>query len=159
MNLHAQDIMSKKLITVSGETSLLETMNLMSERRIRHMPVVDEFSNIVGIVSQRDLNMSFPAIMDASAAPIKLFMNSPVKYIEQSTPIRKVIFKMLEDKISCVIVGNDQKDAVGIITTDDLLWHLAELLNKETENHRSLWDVSRLQTIGELASKLSDVGI
>lgn len=159
MNQEARDIMTKKLITVSSETSLLNTINLMSERRIRHMPVVDEFSKIVGIVSQRDLNMSLPAILDTSKAPIKLFMNSPVQYIEQSTPIRKVIFKMLEDKISCVIVGNDQNDAVGIITTDDLLWHLAEMLNTKNENHRSLWDVAHLQTIGELASKLSDVGI
>lgn len=159
MTLHAKDIMTKKLITVSGETSLVDTMSLMSERRIRHMPVVDEFSKVVGIVSQRDLQMSFPAIMNATEAPIKLFMTSPVKYLDQDTTLRKVIFRMLENKISCVVVGNDQADAVGIITTDDILWYFAELLNDENEKHRTFWDIAKLQTIGEVARRLADVGI
>lgn len=159
MTLYAKDIMSKKLITVSAETTLNETMDLMSEKRIRHMPVVDENLTVIGIVSQRDLSMSFPAIMNATGAPIKHFMTTPVKYMDESTPVRSLIFKMLENKISCVIVGNDQENAVGIITTDDLLWYFAELLKNDSEKHRSFFDITSLQTIGEVANKLSNIGI
>ncbi len=159
MGLKALDIMTRNLITVSDETSLLKTLDLMSEHRIRHMPVVDKHLKVVGIVSQRDLHMSFPAIFDASEAPIKLFMTSPVKYLAQETPIRNVIFKLLENKISSVMVGNDQDDAVGIITTDDILWFFAEALKDESEKNRSFWDFASKQTIGELTRKLSDTVI
>ncbi len=159
MTQNAHEVMSHKLITVSSETSLLGTLEIMAEHRIRHLPVVDENLNVVGMVSQRDLSLSFLSSMDVDEVPIKLFMSAPVEYLDQQTSIRKVIFKMLEKKISCVVISGENKDAIGLITTDDLLWYLAHLLEDETEKNRSLWDIANLQTIGEVARRLSDIGI
>jgi CBS domain-containing protein len=48
------EVMSKDLITVQPDTSLREAARIMTERWIRHLPVL-EGSRLVGIVSQRDL--------------------------------------------------------------------------------------------------------
>jgi CBS domain-containing protein len=49
-----QDIMSTKLITVSPDNTVEECMNLMSGRRIRHLPVL-EHGKVIGLLSIGDL--------------------------------------------------------------------------------------------------------
>jgi CBS domain-containing protein len=53
-NTAVRDIISSPLITVPPETTIEECMALMTRRRIRHLPVVDN-SEIVGLVSIGDL--------------------------------------------------------------------------------------------------------
>ena len=48
------EVMSRDLITVEPGTSLREAARIMTERWIRHLPVL-EGGRLVGIVSQRDL--------------------------------------------------------------------------------------------------------
>lgn len=49
-----REIMSSPLIVASPETTVDECMALMSDRRIRHVPVVEE-GRVVGLVSIGDL--------------------------------------------------------------------------------------------------------
>jgi CBS domain-containing protein len=49
-----REIMSSPLVVVTPETTVDECMALMTDRRIRHLPVVDD-GEIVGLVSIGDL--------------------------------------------------------------------------------------------------------
>ena len=49
-----REIMSSPLVVVSPETEIDECMAVMTDRRIRHLPVVDD-SEVVGIVSIGDV--------------------------------------------------------------------------------------------------------
>ena len=49
-----RDIMSSPLIVVSPETEIDECMAVMTDRRIRHLPVVED-GDVVGIVSIGDV--------------------------------------------------------------------------------------------------------
>jgi signal-transduction protein with cAMP-binding, CBS, and nucleotidyltransferase domain len=49
-----REIMSAPLVVATLETTIDECMALMTDRRIRHVPVVDE-GNVVGLVSIGDL--------------------------------------------------------------------------------------------------------
>jgi CBS domain-containing protein len=49
-----RDIMSSPVITVSPETSVQTCMQLMTEKRVRHLPVADG-GRIIGMVSIGDL--------------------------------------------------------------------------------------------------------
>jgi CBS domain-containing protein len=52
--IHVSEVMSKDLVTVGPGTSLREAAKIMTDRWIRHLPVVDG-GELVGIISQRDL--------------------------------------------------------------------------------------------------------
>ena len=48
------DIMIKQVLTVNPSTSITECMRTMTDRRVRHLPVLDG-SNLIGILSIGDL--------------------------------------------------------------------------------------------------------
>jgi CBS domain-containing protein len=50
-----RDIMSAPIIYVSPETSIEQCMAVMTERRIRHLPVLDEDHDVVGLISIGDV--------------------------------------------------------------------------------------------------------
>ena len=51
----AGDCMTSPVVTVTPETDLDACVNLMEERQIRRVPVVDEGGRLVGIVAQSDV--------------------------------------------------------------------------------------------------------
>jgi CBS domain-containing protein len=53
-NHHVHMYMSRELVTLPSDHSPSEAARIMTERRFRHIPVVDE-GRLVGIVSIRDL--------------------------------------------------------------------------------------------------------
>jgi len=54
LNTPIQEIMTKKMITVSPDQPLEECLELMTKYYIRHLPVQDD-EKLVGIVSMRDV--------------------------------------------------------------------------------------------------------
>ena len=53
-NTSVGDIMSVEIMTATPEQTVRDCMTLMTERRIRHLPVVDE-GDVVGLISIGDL--------------------------------------------------------------------------------------------------------
>ncbi len=54
-SLKVRDLMSTRVFTCSTETSVAELMHSMTEKRIRHIPVVDALGNLLSIVSIGDV--------------------------------------------------------------------------------------------------------
>ena len=52
--MRAHQIMTRKLITVKADTPILEAANLMLQRHISGLPVVDDTGRLLGIVSEGD---------------------------------------------------------------------------------------------------------
>ena len=55
------DIMTDDLLTLPSRASLDDAIELIQENRIRHIPIVNEVEELVGIVSDRDLLWHLPA--------------------------------------------------------------------------------------------------
>ena len=51
---HVREIMSRELIIVHPEDSVMESLAIMTEKRIRHLPVM-EGSEVLGLISIGDL--------------------------------------------------------------------------------------------------------
>jgi CBS domain-containing protein len=49
------EIMSSDVIAVDGETSLQRVLELMVKHRVKSLPVVDRWHNLVGIIAREDI--------------------------------------------------------------------------------------------------------
>lgn len=70
-------VMTKKVIYASPDTTVDECMALMTQKRIRHMPVIDAQERVLGIISIGDLVKFMASEQDALIRNLE-------KYIEGS---------------------------------------------------------------------------
>jgi acetoin utilization protein AcuB len=134
------EIMTKNLTTIRLDAKLGEAWLLMQQKRIRHLPVVDETGGTVGIISDRDLQRAMrpdtPAVEFEATAHVSDFMSWPARGVLEGTPVIEVASRMLSEKVSAFLVLGNDRFAHGIVTTDDLLRLLVTLLNKDPTKAR-----------------------
>lgn len=131
-----RSVMSSQLISISEDRDVAEAETLMKINKIRHLPVVDSFNELSGIITSTDVAKSID-----KKNKIREVMSSRVRIIKQDANVKKVISQMLKFKISSMLVAKEE-DLVGIVTTDDLIQLLYELID-EDDNLKSL-EVSTL---------------
>lgn len=145
-----------KVVCIAKGSTIAEARLLMKEKRIHHLPVVDSENNIEGVLSSRDLT----DIPQYQSLPVEVLASYPVEFVTEGESLRTVALKMIEKKISSVLLTDAENAVVGIVTTNDLLFHLAELLKKEPIGEKKSWtDMDVVITVGEFFRKLSDIGI
>lgn len=151
----AKTVMKTSLVTIPLGASLIQARELMDEKRFRHLPVVKSDGEIVGILSQRDLNF----IKNPELIPVEYVMATPIVSADQNAPLRFAIFQMLQLKISSLLITGQEGVVVGIVTTDDLLGYLSKLLEDPKRPHFSISSLFDLQTVGEAIQQIADAGI
>ena len=154
MNIRLKDNMTRSLITAKKTTSAKEAYQLMQNNWIRHLPVVDDSGEyIIGMLSDRDL-LRAPTPEKA----IFEMMSAPVRSFDIDTPIRKIVQTMIDDKVSAFIVM--KKDEVaGIVTSEDMLLLLAQILNEDSSPKTILSDFLTNPLLQKSMNSLSQAGI
>jgi CBS domain-containing protein len=122
----AADIMTSPVESVSEKALLGNLIELFSEKRFRHCPVVDREKKIIGIVSDRlafkeGLANAASSKADWRDTPLRTLMVSPVLTAAPHVPIREIARVLLEERIGCMPVTTDTGEPIGIITRSDLL--------------------------------------
>jgi len=133
--MYVKELMSREVVTVDRNDDLRMVDDLMAERHVRHIPVLED-QTIAGVVSQRDL---FKASMSSTmgygqtgqraflhTVRAKEIMTHPVVTISPATPVSEAADLMLTKGIGCLPVIEDNA-LVGIVTKTDLLGHLRAL--------------------------------
>jgi CBS domain-containing protein len=69
------DIMTAQVLTVTPHTGTRACMQLMSERKIRHLPVVED-GTVQGMISIRDIMDDIIATHEATIAQLETYINS-----------------------------------------------------------------------------------
>jgi CBS domain-containing protein len=127
--MKVNEIMVKEVATLDVNDELSLANDIMRLGRIRHLPVVDG-RQLVGIISERDLFKSSLAqalgygAKDArdlmKTLRIKDVMVSGVITIPPDTELCEATKMMVEEKIGCLPVVEDNR-LVGLITETDIL--------------------------------------
>jgi len=68
-----QDIMTAKVLTVTAETRTEDCMALMSQKKIRHLPVLDG-DKVLGMISIRDLMDEIIADQEATINQLQTYI-------------------------------------------------------------------------------------
>ena len=128
--------MTQKLITTSPDTSVTDAFLLMRSHRVRHVPVV-EGDKLVGIISDRDLRR--PKWIDAlddwtsyyqidDSHSVRDIMTSNPETVRASDKILRAVKIFREQRYGALPVLDKKDDLVGILSAQDLLMALEELL-------------------------------
>ena len=135
-----RDWMTRNVIILSPETSLAEAHKLMTEKRVRRLPVVDH-DRIVGIVTLGDVRGAEPSQasslsvweMNDLLAKLKVaeIMSHDPVVIQQNVSIGEAARIMLEKKFSGLPVVDEADHLVGIITESDIFRLIANEWSKD----------------------------
>ena len=125
MLMQIKNVYSKNLITINQNADLNSAEDMMNNYNIRHLPVVDDDSNLVGLISKSDFVALKYVDSRLKAYTVKMFMSSPVKVVHKTTSVKKVAQLFIDKKINSVLVA-DEDEVIGILTSEDLIRLLAE---------------------------------
>jgi acetoin utilization protein AcuB len=128
--MSVRDRMTRKVATIRPEATLRAAAALMRDRKVRHLPVVDDMGRLVGIVTDRDLRQALfapgvlaertdlPAILDALT--VGDVMIRGVVSVRAVTTIREAARVMHERRLGALPVVEGGR-LVGILTETDVL--------------------------------------
>ena len=124
-------VMRTDVCSVSMDATLGEAMTLCSDRRIRHLPVIDDEGRLAGLMTDRDLRSyvspRIGTISENNADRETLHRRvhrimvrnvvtgSPVMTLAQAAKL------MLDKRVGCLPVVEEDQHLVGIVTLSDFL--------------------------------------
>ncbi len=124
------DIMTKNVVSISLDEKLDLVDEIMSNGEIRHMPVT-KGGRVVGVVSQRDLLRSkLSTLIDfpeedrknlLEATDVEKVMTKSVEFADPDEPVTHAATRMLEERIGCLPVVNQDHELLGLITETDVM--------------------------------------
>lgn len=143
LNLTVADEMSADPITIMPHQTLKEAYKVMYAKNIRHLPVVDQDGKVCGIISDRDIQRGmdskvastigfrFESLSLSDDKHVQDYMAWPLKMISREASLKEAASIMLHDRVSALVVVENE-EVVGIITTDDMLHTLIFLLDDKS---------------------------
>lgn len=159
--------MTPNPVVIDPETSMLDALHIMKEKKIRRLPVVAH-GKLVGIVTERDLKES----QSLKATSLSIF---ELNYLLAKTPVKEVMTKnpitvtpdttieeaaviMRDNEISGLPVVEDGK-VVGIVTETDIFDMLVKLLGFRRGIRITLYLENKIGAIADLAGIFKDLNI
>ncbi|MGE0821442.1 MAG: CBS domain-containing protein [Candidatus Binatia bacterium] len=138
--MKVKDLMQTNVAVLRDSDTLDAAEELMAVGWIRHLPVVDADSQLLGMVTQRDVfKASLSSVSRASeneqqhwlsSVRVQDVMTKEVKTVDPEAELSEAVGILLENKFGALPVVTE-KQLIGMLTETDMLHHLQQLLEKE----------------------------
>ncbi len=134
----AGDFVHGNVIYVKEEDSMKKAWQLMRDNGIRHLVVFGDGHQLTGVLSDRDVKLAMSSFIDVEDGARKVrisldpellvldYMSYPVESVGLEAPVEDLVKRLLQQKISAVVVF-DQGKVHGVISYEDLLKEYLEL--------------------------------
>jgi CBS domain-containing membrane protein len=130
-NLRVRDLMTSNAVAVGLDEPVTTIRELMSERNIRHVPVLDDDKAVVGLVSERDLlrrtfgpDADLPLSLQRdvmTAVKARDVMTWEVDTVAPDEDLASAAQAMLDNKYGCLPVVDEDMSLIGILTEADFV--------------------------------------
>ena len=126
-------IMSNDVITVNKTQTLKEVNEIITDKSIRHVPVVSG-NEVIGMLSKTDIQkISFVNTVDGNQLTTVMFdnlsieqvMTRNIKTVQQNDTIYDVAKTLSQEDFHALPVLEEEK-LVGIVTSTDLIKYLVD---------------------------------
>ncbi len=125
-----KDWMATAVLTVDANTSVMRATRIMKENNIRRLPVLSQ-GRLVGVVTDRDLKEASPSSTSdidihemyylLSEMKIKDVMTDKCITLNQDDSLEKAAMVMLNEKISGIMILDEDGNLVGLLSETDIL--------------------------------------
>jgi len=122
--------MTRNPITIEADATIIEAMHLMTERKIRRLPVMKK-GKIAGILTEKMLKDYLPSkatTLDTwelhyllSKTPVTKAMNPKPYLISPDTDLTEAAALLHDKKLNGVLVVDEKQNLIGILTTTNAL--------------------------------------
>jgi CBS domain-containing protein len=128
--MNVEEIMTTNPISVPSTATIADAWDALQSLDVRHLPVVNEDGELVGIVSDRDFGAKpLPALMTKLLGPERLPLDGPVTGIMSADvftvapddDVSNAAELMIDNKIGAVPVIDPERHVVGIVSYPDVL--------------------------------------
>jgi len=130
--MRVENHMSHAPITLRDDTEYWKAFEIMQEKDLHHIPVVNENDKVVGILTRRDLKIAGMHFGEANVE-VSDVMHSPVVTVAPGELLAEAAQQMIDNRIGGLPVLDTDGQLVGILTETDLLCTLIDQLGKETD--------------------------
>ena len=170
--MNASDVMTREILSVGPDTTVVEAVRTMLDNRISGLPVIDAAGRLVGILTEGDLlrrgetgtERQRPRWLEILMGPGRLageyvrthgrkvdgLMTRDVVSVTPDTPLKEVVELMERRRIKRVPVLDGDDAPVGILSRADLLRALLGALEEKPAPTTSDEEI-RERILGELA--------
>jgi acetoin utilization protein AcuB len=160
--------MTQNPVTVHPETSFEDALQLLREKKIRRLPVVNQQGELVGIVVEKDLLYASPSPATSlsvfevhyllSKLQVKDVMTKRVITVAEDCPLEEAARIMIDQKIGSLPIVRG-KQVVGIITETDIFKVMVEALGGREKGIRVTMRVPEVKgELAALAGKVAELG-
>ena len=127
MNAQVSEIMSTNVTTAGPDSPLALAVKLMSEKRVRRLPVVSAEHGLHGVLTNKDIMRHIARIMHGGSGPsgfdrhISEFMTADVITIGSEDDLRVAANLMTTFGVGGLVVNDLPSQKIGLVTERDLI--------------------------------------
>lgn len=111
----------------SRETSLRDAAQLILEKDISALVVLDETKSLAGVLSRTDLLRAYVETEGWALQPVSAYMSTEVVTVSPQTPLAEVADLLLTHHIHRVVVvrhENGRLRPVAVVSDGDFVYHM-----------------------------------
>lgn len=137
-SLRLKDVMTPCPVSIAASGSLEEARRLMTLHGLRHLPVLEQ-GEVIGLISQRDLEMSERLCNISGSCPVNVQAMEPKDplVVDEDMLLVELAESLTINKADCVLAANGEGQFTGIFTTSDAFRVLYLLLSEEQASGNS----------------------
>lgn len=128
-DLYVADLMTRNVLTLKPGDRVVKHLDVFKKHGIHHIPVTDDEGHVVGLVSEKDFEnyVNIVKIMQDRDNPVEVkdIMTSPVFTYSEEIGIDAAAQAMIDNDIHAIVIRSRTEELAGILTSTDLLRHLA----------------------------------
>lgn len=114
-----EELMTKDIVTVTPETHVEKAVDILLEKNIGSLGVIDDDGSLVGVITSNDfLHVVSDGNFDNDAT-IEKFMTEDVITIKPDDSIKTAAARMITNGISHLPVQDDE-EIIGMLSTTDI---------------------------------------
>jgi len=123
----------RKCFTLSETDTVKTASQILHEKKVGCMPILDKNKIVIGIISERDLSRLIYTEQFNLSLPVTKIMSKNLVSCDLNTSVTELMNEMTKKKIRHILIMEDKK-LLGIVSIGDVVNHLIDKIKEENKN-------------------------